>query len=53
MKESIATLRDWAVKQIQDLASSTAAEVPKLSLGLQEDVIKWGQVRAEMGKCEE
>lgn len=53
LKESIATLRDSAVKQIQEMAGSAVAEVQKLRLGLQEDIIKWGETRAAMGRCEE
>ena len=53
LRKSIATLRDAGVKQIKSIASSATAEVKKLCRHLQEDIIKWGDMRAEMGTCQD
>jgi chromosome segregation ATPase len=52
IKESISTLRNAAVKHIQGTVHSATSEVKKLCQALSADIMKWGEVRAEMGKCE-
>jgi hypothetical protein len=53
VKESIVTLRQSAVKEILQATSSAKSEIAKLSLSLQLDIARWGNVRSEMGKYEQ
>jgi len=53
VRQSITSLRDSGVEQINNIRSSAAAEVKKLCRGLNDDIWKWGDTRAEMGKFEE
>jgi len=53
VRQSITSLRDSGVKQINSVRSSTVADVKQLCRGLHDDIRKWGDTRAEMGKFEE
>jgi DNA repair exonuclease SbcCD ATPase subunit len=53
VRQSITSLRDSGVKQINSVRSSAVAEVKKLCRGLHDDIRKWGDTQAEMGKLEE
>lgn len=53
VKESITAVRQAGVNEISQVASSVKSEVDKLSLSLQLDIARWGNLRAEMGKYEE
>ncbi len=53
VRQSITSLRDSGVKQINNVRSSAVADVKKLCRGLHDDIRKWGDTRAEMGKFEE
>lgn len=50
---SIAALRDSGVKEINSIRNSAVAEVKRLCWSLHQDIDKWGDMRAEMGKCQE
>jgi DNA repair exonuclease SbcCD ATPase subunit len=52
LRQSIATLRDTAVKHMESTVNSATSQVEKLCQELREDIIKWGEVRAETGKYE-
>jgi len=53
VRQSITSLRDSGVKQINSVRSSAVADVKQLCRGLHDDIRKWGDTRAEMGKFEE
>lgn len=53
VRQSITSLKDSGVKQINSMRSSATADVKKLCRGLHDDIRKWGDTRAEMGKFEE
>jgi len=53
VRQSITSLRNLGVKQINSMRSSAVADVKKLCRGLHDDIRKWGDTRAEMGKFEE
>jgi len=53
VRQSIASLRDSGVKQINSARSSAVAEVKQLCRDIRDDVKMWGDMRAEMGKFEE
>jgi len=53
IRQSIASLRDSGVKQINSVRSSAVAEVKQLCRDIRDDVKMWGDMRAEMGKFEE
>jgi len=53
VRQSITSLRDSGVKQINSMRSSAVAEVKQLCRDLHDDIRKWGDTRAEMGKLEE
>ena len=53
VKASITAVRDSGVKEINSMRSSAVAEVKKLCRGFHEDINKWGDMRAEIGKCRE
>lgn len=53
IKESITNLKDAGVNHIKSIAHSATSEVKKLCQELHEDITRWGEVRAEMGKCQE
>jgi len=53
VRQSIASLRDSGVEQINSVRSSAVAEVKKLCRGLRDDINRWGDMRAQMGKLEE
>jgi DNA repair exonuclease SbcCD ATPase subunit len=53
VKGSITAIRDAAVNHIESMVQSTNSEVEKLCRELQENITRWGEVRAEMGKCQE
>ncbi len=53
VRQSITSLRDSGVKQINNVRSSAVADVKKLCRGLHDDIRRWGDTRAEMGKFEE
>ena len=51
--DQINTMRDSGIKQINSMVNSAAAEVKKLCQGLRDDISRWGDMRAEMGNCED
>ncbi|MBI2858064.1 MAG: hypothetical protein HYX90_03200 [Chloroflexi bacterium] len=53
VKRSITALRESAVKEIKDTATSAAAEVKQLCQGLRQNITTWGNVKAEIGKYQE
>ncbi len=53
VRQSITSLRDLGVKQINSMRSSAVADVKQLCRGFHDDIRKWGDTRAEMGKFEE
>jgi len=53
VKGSITAIRDAAVNHIESMVQSANSEVEKLCRELQENITRWGEVRAEMGKCQE
>jgi septal ring factor EnvC (AmiA/AmiB activator) len=53
VRKSISSLRDSGIKQINSMRDSAAAEVNKLCQGLHDDINRWGDMRAEMGKLED
>ncbi|MBA7626486.1 hypothetical protein ES703_33936 [subsurface metagenome] len=53
VRQSITSLRDSGVKQVNSVRGSTVAEVKQLCQDLHDDIRKWGDTRAEMGKFEE
>lgn len=53
VRQSIASLRDSGIKQINSMRNSAAAEVQKLCQGLHDDISRWGDMRAEIGKLED
>jgi DNA repair exonuclease SbcCD ATPase subunit len=53
VRQSVASLRDLGVRQITSMRNSAAAEVKKLCQGLRDDINRWGDMRAEMGKLED
>jgi len=53
VRQSITSLRDSGVKQINSMRSLAVADVKQLCRGLHDDIRKWGDTRAEMGKFEE
>jgi len=53
VRQSIAYLRDSGIKQINSMRNSAAAEVQKLCQGFHDDINRWGDMRAEMGKFED
>ena len=52
VRQSIISLRDSGVKQINSMRSSAMADVKKLCRGLHDDIKRWGDMRAEMGEFE-
>jgi len=52
VRQSIISLRDSGVKQINSMGSSTVAKVQKLCQGFHDDIERWGDMRAEMGELE-
>jgi len=52
VKQSITSLRDSGMKQINSMRSSAVADIKKLCRGLHDDIKKWGDMRAEMGEFE-
>jgi len=53
VRQSIASLRDSGVKQVNSMRSSAVADVKQLCRGLHDDIKRWGDMRAEMGELEE
>ena len=53
VRQSITSLRDSGVKQIDSVRSAALTDVKQLCRGLHDDIRKWGDKRAEMGKLEE
>jgi len=53
VRQSIASLRDSGIKQINSMRNSAAAEVQKLCQGLHDDINRWGDMRAGIGKLED
>ncbi len=53
VRQSIASLRDSGIKNISSMRNSAAAEVKKLCQDLRDDINRWGDMRAEMGKLED
>jgi len=53
VRQSIISLRDSGVKQINSMRSSAVADVKQLCRGLHDDIKRWGDMRAEMGELEE
>jgi len=53
VRQSIASLRDSGVKQINSMRNSAVADVKRLCRGLHDDIRRWGNTRAEMGKFED
>ena len=53
VRQSIISLRDSGVKQINGMRSSAVADVKQLCRGLHDDIKRWGDMRAEMGELEE
>ena len=53
VRQSIISLRDSGVKQINSIRSSAMADVKQLCRGLHDDIKRWGDMRAEMGELEE
>lgn len=53
VRKSIISLKDSGVKQINSMRSSAVADVKQLCRGLHDDIKRWGDMRAEMGKFEE
>jgi len=53
VRQSIISLRDSGVKQINSMRSSAVADIKKLCRGLHDDIERWGDMRAEMGELEE
>ncbi len=53
VRQSITSLRDSGVKQINSMRSSAVADIKKLCRGLHDDIKRWGDMRAEMGELEE
>ena len=52
VRQSIISLRDSGVKQINSMRSSAVADIKKLCRGLHDDIERWGDMRAEMGELE-
>jgi len=53
VRQSIISLRDSGVKQVESMGSSAVADIKKLCRGLHDDINRWGDMRAEMGELEE
>jgi len=53
IKGSISTLKNAAVKHIEGTVHAATSEVKTLCQALSANIVKWGDVRAEMGKCQQ
>ena len=52
VRQSITSLRDSGVKQVNSMRGSAVADVKKLCRGLHDDIRRWGDTRVEIGKFE-
>ena len=53
IRQSITSLRDSGVKQINSMRTSAVVDIKKLCRDLHDDIERWGDMRAEMGEFEE